>query len=357
MIGDDEVTHITAGDGPVKLSLAFKSGSRYIAINENSVAAARINWSSSFISGSGSVSSDGEVSGEIGSVGLVSATLDNYSATVEVIPTSIIDIDATLDIPEGGYVYDGTPKEPEVSFGEEMGLEKDVDYTVAYFDNLNAGVATVIISSLDTGKCSGSKTMTFEIAAAPISEAEITLEGKGKEVTVKVAYNDVELAEDEDYTLLVEYNEDANAGLVTVTGIGNYTGMKTRSYVLDEELNEDIGGNETETDPESESEPESETESETGDGIETESNASGKTENETDNTDPDEDDERGWFAKNAAWVIPVGVVALGGIGAGIYFLFINKKHINASAAKKKSIKSKKEKKPPKTEGEEKRNSK
>ena len=362
MIGDEEVTHITAGDGAVKLTLAFKSGSRYIAINENSVAAARINWSSSFISGSGGVSSDGEVSGEIGSVGLVSATLDNYSATVEVIPTSIIDIDATLDIPEGGYVYDGAPKEPEVSFGEEMGLEKDVDYTVAYFNNVNAGVATVIISSLDTGKCSGSKTMTFEIAAAPISEAEITLEGKGKEVTVKVAYNDAELEEGEDYTLLVEYNEDANVGLVTVTGIGNYTGMKTRSYVLNEELNEDIGGNETETDPESESEPESETKSETGDGIETESDASGKTENETDNTDPDNtdpdgDDERGWFTKNAAWVIPVGVVALGGIGAGIYFLFIKKKHINASAAKKKPIKSKKEKKPPKTEGQEKRNSK
>ena len=356
MIGDEEVTHITAGDGAVKLTLAFKSGSNYIAINENSVAAARINWSSTFISGSGSVSSDGEVAGEMGSVGLVSATLDNYSATVEVIPTSIIDIDATLDIPEGGYVYDGTPKEPEVSFGDEMGLERDVDYTVAYFNNVNAGVATVVISSLDTGKCSGSKTLTFEIAAAPISEAEIALEGKGKDVTVKVTYNDVELTADEDYTLLVEFNEDANAGLVTVTGIGNYTGTKTRAYVLDEKLNEDVGGNETETDPESESEHESETEGKTGDGIETEPDASGKTENETDNTDPDGDNERGWFARNAAWVIPVGVVALGGIGAGVYFLFIKKRYINIAQAIKRLFKGKKEKNLPKGKDEEKRDS-
>ena len=345
MIGDDEVTHITAGDGPVKLSLAFKSGSRYIAINENSVAAARINWSSSFISGSGSVSSDGEVSGEIGSVGLVSATLDNYSATVEVIPTSMMDIDAALTIPEGGYVYDGTPKVPEVTVNEELGLEKDVDYTVTYLNNVNAGTATVIISSLDSGKCVGSKTLTFEIAAAQITEADINLEGKGKEITVKVVHDGTELAEDEDYTLQIEFNEDANAGLVTVTGIGNYTGTKTRSFALDAEL----GDGDDETGPEEGSETETETETEPGEAgkveiDETEPGAPDNTESESEgDVGAVIKNDGGWFEKNAAWVIPVGVVGLGGIGVGIYFLFINKKYVNIASAIKKLFKGNKDK--------------
>ncbi len=376
LIGNDEVTHITAGNGPVQLTLAFKSGSNYITINNNSVTAARINWRSSFISGSGSVSSDGEFVGEEGSVGLLTATLDNYSATVEVIPTSILTIDAELSLPDGGYVYDGTPKEPGVTVSGEVVLERDVDYSITYLNNVNAGTATVIITSLDTGKCSGSKSLTFEIAAAPMSEAEIILEGKGRDVTVRVGYNGEELEEDTDYTLVLEINEDANAGLVTVTGIGNYVGIITRSYSLDQEHDEDIGDGETESGDTNETESGDTSETESGDTIETESgdaNETGsgdtiETEKGEDNKSPngtDDTDDRGWFAKNAAWVIPTGVVVLGGIGTGIYFLFVKKKYVNLAAAAKKLFEklfkshknNKKPKEKPKKKTKEKRNSK
>jgi hypothetical protein len=240
------------------------------------VAAARINWKSTFISGSGNVSSSGSFTGTSGSVGLITATLDNYSATIEVIPTSIQTLKAELTLPEGGYVYDGNAKEPEVVITSETELVRDVDYTVSYVNNINAGNAMVIITALDTGKCSGSKILTFEIAAASIAESDILLSGKGAEVAIKVILGETELVADVDYTVSVEISEETNAGLITVTGKGNYKGTKTRAFALDKQFNEHVSQNE-------------------GAGA--------------------------WFARNAVWIaVSGGAVLVIGSGVGIFFL-------------------------------------
>ncbi len=379
LIGDDEVTHITAGEEPLQLTLAFKSGNKYISINKGSVADARIDWRTSFIGGSGSVLQSGEFVGEEGSVGLITATLDNYSATVEVIPTSMLSIDAELVIPEGGIVYDGTPKMPEVIVRGELELEMDVDYSIQYLNNVNAGEATVTIASLGTGKCSGYKTLSFTISAAHVSDVEMTIVGEGSDVEVKLTYKGMELEIERDYVLTVETNEDANVGLVTVTGVGNYTGTKTQSYALDKDIalggdgetGSDItteGPTETEittetesgTDIESESESTLETNTETETETETEVGGAVETESESESGDdaPGGDgDESGWFVKNAAWVIPVGIVGLGGIGVGIYFLFVKKKYVDLVAAVKRLFdRSKTDKNSKKDEDEETRDS-
>lgn len=291
LLDGEEVTHVTVGGKPLQLELAFKAGGKYISINKNSVAAARINWKSTFISGNGSVTQNGSLSGDIGSIGLVTATLDNYSATVEIIPTSVQTLDVELVIPEGGYVYDGSAKEPEIVIVGETELVRDVDYTVIYDNNVNAGTATVMITALDTGKCSGVKILSFEIAAAPISDAQILLSGEGKNVSVKVKLGETDLVLDRDYILSVEVNEAANAGLVTVTGIGNYAGMKTRAFALDLQFNE--------YDPQ----------------------------------DAAQTPAGGWFARNAIWVIPTGVAVLAAIGLGGYFLFKPKKGKKKSSEK------------------------
>jgi hypothetical protein len=286
-------------------------------------------------------------------VGLITATLDNYSATVEVIPTSILEIDAEIVIPEGGFVYDGTPKEPEVRVLGEVELTENVDYSIAYLNNVNAGEASVVITSLETGKCSGSKVITFTIAAAPISLAEIDVEISGGNVSVKLTRGEEELVLDRDYELRIETNESAGMGLVTVVGIGNYTGTKTEAFALE---SGDIIGGETDT---SDTEGTDETEpvtDETGGGTETETagpedtNETTPLETESDGTDETEprggeettdekgaqgdetddvgdDDNGGWFAKNAAWVIPVGIITLGAVGAAIYFLLVKKKYV------------------------------
>ncbi|MBP3377071.1 MAG: hypothetical protein J6L83_09935, partial [Clostridia bacterium] len=312
LLEGEEVTHVAAGGGAKQFKLAFKSGANYISINENSVAAARISWRSTFISGSGSISSDGSFEGEEGTVGLITASLDNYSATVEVIPTSILELDAEVIIPEGGYVYDGTPKEPEVKLAEDSGLVLGTDYSISYLDNVNAGIATVVITALDTGKCSGSKMLTFEIAAADIDGAEILLVGEGASPAVTVRVGDKELLLDTDYTLSIESNADADEGFVTVTGIGNYTGTKTRSYSLSKVYEEESGGD---TDTETETDSETEIESGGTNGTETETGDGQGTGALADN----------WFAKNAVWIIIVAVVAIGGIVAAVYFLIIKKK--------------------------------
>jgi hypothetical protein len=356
----------------LNLTLAFKSGSRYISINKGSVADARIDWKTSFISGSGSISQNGEFVGDAGSVGLITATLDNYSATVEVIPTSILTFDFELEIPEGGFVYDGTPKTPAVLIDEAAGLEEDVDYSVEYINNVNAGEATVMIVSLESGKCSGSKMLSFNIAAAPISEAAVLIENDDGEIKVTVKYNETELQPEVDYLPTVEINEDARIGLVTLTGVGNYTGSKTQSFAIDS-LPATDGDGETdtdhetdtsdETDSESESqnagetesvvETESETETETKFETETETLTETQTETETetdkapiqgDTTETDDDGadngggDKGWFARNAGWVIPLGGLGIAGIGAGIYFLIVKKKYVDLISAIRKLLK-------------------
>lgn len=76
--------------------------------------------------------------------------LDISSATVDAIPAQ---------------TYTGSALTPEltVRYGSSV-LEKDVDYTVAYSDNVNAGTATCTIEGI--GGYQGSKTVTFEINAA-----------------------------------------------------------------------------------------------------------------------------------------------------------------------------------------------
>lgn len=328
LLDGEEVTHITAGSEQMQFELAFKAGSRYISINKNSVAAARINWKSTFINGNGKVTSSGSFSGDSGSVGIITATLDNYSATVEVIPTSVQTMDVSLSIPEGGYVYDGNAKEPDIVINGETELTLGVDYSVSYLDNVNAGTATVIITALDTGKCSGSKIISFDIAAASVDGAEILLSGEGKEISVKVMLGEVELMLDTDYTFSIETNDEANAGLVTVVGIGNYTGTKTRSYVLDQSFNDNVEtGPEDNTDSNTETNTGSETDTEIGTEISTETGTETGTDTETESDTNTAQNvmKDGGGVHGVVWIIVVAAVVLVGAGVGAFFFLKGKK--------------------------------
>ena len=72
----------------------------------------------------------------------------------------------TLDIPEGGYVYDGTEKRPEVTVRSvNRTFIEDLDYTVEYFNNVDPGEnsAQVLVTALDDGRCLDSALVTFSI--------------------------------------------------------------------------------------------------------------------------------------------------------------------------------------------------
>ena len=94
------------------------------------------------------------------------------------------------------------------------------------------------------------------------------------------------------------------------------------------------------------------TETEVGGSVEAEDESESG-----DDTTGGNGDESGWFAKNAAWVIPVGIVGLGGIGVGIYFLLVKKKYVDLVEAMKKLFdRSKTDKNSKKDEDEETRDS-
>ena len=87
----------------------------------------------------------------------------NYGGTLvktfTITPASISGKTVTLS--QTTYTADGTAKTPAVTV---EGLTKDVDYTVSYANNVNAGTATVTVTG--KGNYSGTVTKTFEIKAA-----------------------------------------------------------------------------------------------------------------------------------------------------------------------------------------------
>ena len=72
---------------------------------------------------------------------------------------------AEISLGETEYEYDGTPREPEVFAvynGEQ--LIRDMDFSVEYLNNTNAGLATVIVNGM--GDYSGTVEISFEISKA-----------------------------------------------------------------------------------------------------------------------------------------------------------------------------------------------
>jgi hypothetical protein len=77
-----------------------------------------------------------------------------------------------LQMPDGPYVYNGSPIMPVMIDG----LAEGRDYTITYENNINAGTATVII--VGQGNYYGTLSETFTISPKPITVAP--LEGQGK---------------------------------------------------------------------------------------------------------------------------------------------------------------------------------
>lgn len=109
-------------------------------------------------------------------------------------------------------------------------LEKDMDYEVAYKNNVNAGTAGVTV--MGKGNYSGSLAGTFVIAPREISESECTVgavedqtyTGAQIRPAVEVFWNGKELLQDTDY--MITYDNNVNAGTANgnIKGTGNYSG-------------------------------------------------------------------------------------------------------------------------------------
>ena len=133
--------------------------------------------------------------------------------------------------------YTGKAIEPEPVV-RRLGkvLEKGKDYTVSYFNNVNAGTATVKITGI--GDNVDSVTATFTITPASISKAVVTglaaktYTGKAITQTPVVKLDSSTLTQNTDYTVSFKNNVKAGTATVTITGKGNYTGTRTETFKI-----------------------------------------------------------------------------------------------------------------------------
>ena len=178
-----------------------------------------------------------------------------YYKTVrfDVIVSGKKDLSRTIiKLSETKLPYTGKPVEPEVSvLYKGQKLEKGKDYTVSYFDNVNAGTATVTISG--AGEYTGSVTASFVIDPKPISSLEVsgitakTFNGKAQTQAIVVNDGIVTLVEGIDYDVAYENNVHAGTASVVITGKGNYTGTVTKTFTIKKASNTITAKNFTKT--------------------------------------------------------------------------------------------------------------
>lgn len=132
-------------------------------------------------------------------------------------------------------VYTGKLITPEVRIKDgNIVLEKNIDYTISYINNINIGTGTTIITGI--GNYSGKVEKSFKIVRKNI-ENTLILDIKaqnytGKEIKPDVEiYNDkIKLKENVDYTITYKDNIEEGKAIIEITGIGNYTGVTTKTF-------------------------------------------------------------------------------------------------------------------------------
>ncbi|GAB6393889.1 MAG: Ig-like domain-containing protein [Bacteroidales bacterium] len=129
--------------------------------------------------------------------------------------------------------YTGAAIEPAVTV---TGLVRGIDYTSGYAGNVNAGTATVTITGM--GNYTGTVNKTFTINPKPIAADWIAhlpaqvYTGDSIKPAIAVGDGGRTLSLHTDYTVAWSNNVNAGTATVTVTGVGNYTGMAGASFAI-----------------------------------------------------------------------------------------------------------------------------
>lgn len=121
-------------------------------------------------------------------------------------------------------------------------LQKDVDYTVSYANNLNPGNATLIVKGI--GEYVGSKAFSFRIKRSPanitnrmvVNQSELTFaeitKGGAKPEPLLVSNGDT-LVKGVDYTISYKNNKKVGANAwITIKGKGNYKGTLSLPFTV-----------------------------------------------------------------------------------------------------------------------------
>lgn len=148
-------------------------------------------------------------------------------------------VEADLTVEDGSLVYDQTAQEPSVTVAVTGNPTAD-DYTITYYNNVNASKEAKAVVTATGNNFTGSKTADFTIAPKPITECvvEKILDQfyTGEPVIPPVTITDgvYPLILGYDYTTACT-NKGPGEATVTIKGIGNYTETTTKDFVIKSE--------------------------------------------------------------------------------------------------------------------------
>lgn len=173
---------------------------------------------------------------EPGTATLIVTGKGNYSGSVsktfKITARAINDVEVT--VPDTVFTGEQVRPDVVVSYGSYQ-FTNNSDYTLSFKDNVNIGTASVVV----TGKnhLSGSRTVTFPIEKADISNTEIavknaTFTGSAVKSGVDVRLGNVTLKEGTHYTLSYKNNVNAGTAQVTISGKGSLDGAVTKSFTI-----------------------------------------------------------------------------------------------------------------------------
>ncbi|GAB6394068.1 MAG: hypothetical protein MdMp024_0380 [Bacteroidales bacterium] len=141
------------------------------------------------------------------------------------------------DIP--GQTYTGVAIEPALTVKDGYNvLTAGVHYSATYFNNVDAGTATVTITGMGNYTGTASKTFTIVTEPVPIAAGWIedipaqTYTGSSIEPAVTVRDGSATLTLNTDYTVTYINNVNAGTATVTITGMGNYTGAASKTFLI-----------------------------------------------------------------------------------------------------------------------------
>ena len=167
---------------------------------------------------------------------------------INVTPVSIDDDSLVESRIDGNFVYNGMEHTPQPIFiyhfinpttgtAIDYDMIEGIDYEiVSYSNNINAGIARVIINGI--GTFNGNTTVTFKINSLEVSETEIadipSAEYCKEDICPEpeIRIGDKILEKDVDYTLEYENNRNRGTASVIITGKGNISGTITKNFEI-----------------------------------------------------------------------------------------------------------------------------
>lgn len=133
------------------------------------------------------------------------------------------------------YTKSQVTPNPVVTIGTTV-LKKDTDYTVKWSNNINVGRASVEVTG--KGRYAGSNMATFNIIAKNINRcktnsiAAVSYNKRSQTPIVVVRDGSKVLAPNVDYTISYKSNKKIGTGVITLKGMGNYSGTKKVKFSI-----------------------------------------------------------------------------------------------------------------------------